>query len=78
MEQIEKKMIIENAKKMIRSFVDRFCNENDSFYVCKLKETKEGYKSIEDFVLRRMSKGDTISQAINLKERLLDPNRIVD
>ena len=78
MEQIEKKMIIENAKKMIRSFVDRFCNENDSFYVCKLKETKEGYKSIEDFVLIRMSKGDTISQAINLKERLLDPNRIVD
>ena len=63
---------------MIRSFVDRFCNENDSFYVCKLKETKKGYKSIEDFVLRRMSKGDTISQAINLKERLLDPNRIVD
>lgn len=78
MEQMEKNIVIENAKKMIRSFVDRFCNENDSFYVCRLKETEEGYKNLEQFVLRRMSKGDTISQAINLKERLLDPNRIVD
>ena len=70
--------VITDAKKNIRKFVDDFCNENVSFYVCKLSSTEKGYKQLEQFVLKRMLKGDTIARAINLKERLLDPNRLVD
>ena len=70
--------VITDAKKNIRKFVDDFCNENVSFYVCKLSSTEEGYEHLEQFVLQRMAKGDTIARAINLKERLLDPNRLVD
>ena len=63
---------------MIREFIDEFCNENDSFYVCQLSSTEKGYKQLEQFILRRLTKGDTIAQAVNLKERILNPNRLVD
>lgn len=70
--------VVAETKQMIRKFVDDFCNENVSFYVCKLSSTEKGYKQLEQFVLKRMLKGDTIARAINLKERILDPNRLVD
>jgi len=34
-----KKYIIDEAKRTIKAFIDEFCNENDSFYVCKLAST---------------------------------------
>tara|TARA_Y100000004_G_scaffold190984_1_gene249014 strand:+ start:2890 stop:3120 length:231 start_codon:yes stop_codon:yes gene_type:complete len=70
--------VIAETKLMIRQFVDDFCNENVSFYVCQLASTEKGYEQLEQFVLQRMAKGDTIARAINLKERILDPNRLVD
>lgn len=73
-----KKYIINEAKRTIRAFIDEFCNENDSFYVCKLASTESGYKQVEQFILQRMALGDTIDQAVNLKEQILDPNRLVD
>jgi len=73
-----KKYIIDEAKRTIKAFIDEFCNENDSFYVCKLASTEKGYKEVEQFILQRMSLGDTIDQAVNLKEQILDPNRLVD
>jgi hypothetical protein len=73
-----KKYVINEAKRQIKAFIDEFCNENDSFYVCQMASTKKGYEQVEQFVLQRMALGDTIAQAINLKERILDPNRLVD
>ena len=70
--------VVSETKQLIRDFVDDFCNENVSFYVCKLASTEKGYEQLEQFVLRRMLKGDTIAEAISLKERILDPNRLVD
>tara|TARA_Y100000592_G_C5461760_1_gene314406 strand:+ start:919 stop:1155 length:237 start_codon:yes stop_codon:yes gene_type:complete len=78
MESLDNTKVIEEAKELIRSFIDEFCNENDSFYVCNLVKTEKGYKSVEQFILQRMAKGDTIARAVNLKERMLDPNKLVD
>ncbi len=72
------KKVFDEAKKMIREFIDDFCNDDDSPYVCKLASTKIGYDELEQFVLYRMSKGDSIDQAVQLKERILDPNRLAD
>ena len=47
--------------------------------ICGLVSTKEGYHQVEQFVLQRMARnGDTVAQAIMLKERILDPNRLDD
>tara|TARA_B110000259_G_scaffold170399_1_gene201076 strand:- start:8147 stop:8383 length:237 start_codon:yes stop_codon:yes gene_type:complete len=78
MDVSEKTKVIQKAKRLIKEFIDKFCNENVSFYVCQLCSTDKGYKSVEQFILQRMAKGDTIGTAINLKERILDPNRLVD
>ena len=74
----EKKEIFAEARRCIREAIDEFCNEDDSPYVCKLASTEKGYAIVEQFILQRMAVGDSIFQAINLKERILDPNRLVD
>jgi hypothetical protein len=72
------KQVLDEAKVMIREFIDDFCNGDDSPFVCDLASTEAGYKELEKFILYRMSVGDRIDQAVNLKEQLLNPNRLAD
>jgi len=75
---LNKEAVISEAKILIKDFLDKYCNENDSPFVCDYIKTKGGYDEVEQFILRRMTKGDAVSEAVMLKERLLDPNRLVD
>lgn len=75
---LENKEVLEEAKELIRSVIDKFCNDYQTKYVCELASTKKGYEQLEQFILRRMIKGDTVLEAIDLQERVLDPNKLVD
>jgi hypothetical protein len=57
----------------------KICNTQFKPYLCKLKETAEGYKEIEDFCIQQFFETDMdISDALTLKEQLLNPNYIIE
>lgn len=68
---IELKMLIsENLK---------FCNEASTPYLCAYKETEAGYKDIEDFCIKAFFETDMdVSEALVMKENLLNPNYLTD
>jgi len=56
-----------------------FCNLESTPYLCALKETKEGYKEIEDFCIKAFFETDMdVSEALVIKENLLNPNYLTD
>jgi len=70
--------IIIECKKILAEYLE-YCNEKRTPYLCALKETKEGYKEIEDFVLLSVCNGgNQVGQAIMDYERQLNPNYITD
>ena len=79
MNSIEKKEnLIQNVKNVLAKYL-KYCNEKRTPYVCNLKSTPEGYKKVEDFVLRVTIKGgNKVGFAIMEMERQLNPNYIVD
>jgi hypothetical protein len=57
----------------------KICNSEYKPYLCKLKQTEEGYKEIENFCVQQFFETDMdISDALNLKEQLLNPNYIIE
>ena len=72
------KAVILELKMVIKEYMD-FCNEKNTPYVCKLKNTQEGYKAIEDFIIQSILETDmSVSEAIVQKERILNPNYLTD
>ncbi len=70
--------VILELKMVIKEYMD-YCNEKNTPYVCKLKQTKEGYKAIEDFIINMVIQTDkSVSEAIVEKERILNPNYLTD
>ena len=47
----QNKKTIQDVKNVLSQYL-KHCNEKRTPYVCNLKSTKEGYKEVEDFVLR--------------------------
>ena len=75
---IENRRIIQETKDLLAQFL-KYCNEERTPYVCKLKSTPEGYKKVEDFVLRVcFGGGNKVSFAIMELERQLNPNNILE
>lgn len=74
----EKEAIIFDAKNVIAIYLKE-CNEELTPYVCKMQSTKNGYKEIEEFVLKLVFYSDhTVGSAIMVKENQLNPNSIND
>ena len=76
---IENRRIIQETKDLLAQFL-KYCNEERTPYVCNLKSTPEGYKKVEDFVLRVCfgGGGQRVDYAIMELERQLNPNYIVE
>ena len=72
------KKLIEDLKFAIKEFLD-FCNEKRTPYICSLKQTKEGYEEIENFVIKAVVRqGLGISEAFITYEKMLNPNTYID
>lgn len=75
---VENEIIINDVKNVLAQYL-KFCNEKRTPYVCNLKSTPEGYKKVEDFVLKVVIKGgNKVGFAIMEMERQLNPNYIVE
>jgi hypothetical protein len=75
---VENEIIINDVKNILAQYL-KFCNEKRTPYVCNLKSTPEGYKKVEDFVLKVVIKGgNKVGFAIMEMERQLNPNYIVE
>ena len=72
----------ENTFIQIKSLLVEYlelCDKKKTPYLCKQKETAEGRKEIEDYVLQSVYYGgNTIGEALRQKERALNPNIIND
>ena len=68
---IEIKMLIaENLK---------YCDANATPYLCRYKQTTEGYADIENFCIKAFFETDMdVSEALIMKENLLNPNYLTD
>jgi len=70
---------IQEVKSITKTYLEELCTENTTPYLCKLRDTKKGYKEIEQFVINMVFKKQyTIADALFLKERQLNPQMIND
>ena len=70
--------LIGRVKRVLAEYLE-VCNEERTPYICKLKETPQGYKVVEDFVIKVVIKGgNNVGFAIMEMERQLNPNYIID
>jgi hypothetical protein len=77
-ESNDREIIMIKVKKLIKDNLE-FCNEKSTPYLCRFKETKEGYENIEEFVIKAFFDTNmTISDALSMKENILNPNYITD
>jgi len=75
---IENRKLIQEIKDVLAQYL-KVCNEERTPYVCNLKSTPQGYKEVEDFVLKVVVRGgNKVGFAIMELERQLDPNYIIE
>jgi hypothetical protein len=75
----KKTKLIVGIKRTIKEYLDSFCDDKSTPYLCKLKETAKGRKEIEDFVIKAFFNTDMgISDALVEKENMLNPNYLTD
>ena len=75
---IENRKLIQEIKDVLAQYL-KVCNEERTPYVCNLKSTPQGYKEVEDFVLKVVIRGgNKVGFAIMELERQLNPNYIIE
>jgi|TARA_R110002153_G_scaffold240474_1_gene395093 hypothetical protein len=75
---IENRKLIQEIKDVLAQYL-KVCNEERTPYVCNLKSTPQGYKEVEDFVLKVVVRGgNKVGFAIMELERQLNPNYIIE
>lgn len=68
---LELKMLIQENLKI--------CDSKSTPYLCAYKETEEGLKDIENFCIKAFFETDmSVSEALVMKETLLNPNYLTD
>lgn len=71
-------MLIMEIKMLVRENL-KFCDEKSTPYLCSYKQSQEGYKDIEDFCIKAFFETDMdVSEALIMKENLLNPNYLTD
>lgn len=71
-------ILIMEIKMLVRENL-KFCDDKSSPYLCAYKQSQEGYKDIEDFCIKAFFETDMdVSEALIMKENLLNPNYLTD
>jgi hypothetical protein len=74
----ERQFLILDIKTLVRENL-KFCNPKTTPFLCKHKETKEGYEDIENFCVKAFFETDLdISRLLIMKENMLNPNYSID
>lgn len=71
-------ILIMELKMLIRENLN-FCSNENTPNICALKQSEDGYKEIEDFCVKAFFETEmNVSEALVMKENLLNPNYIID
>tara|TARA_R110001592_G_scaffold90231_2_gene265427 strand:+ start:1445 stop:1681 length:237 start_codon:yes stop_codon:yes gene_type:complete len=74
----KREILVTNIKSTIDKYLE-YCNEENTPYVCKLKNTKGGVENIHNFILKCMfDKQMEMGESLSNLERYLDPNYLTD
>jgi hypothetical protein len=75
---LSRDVLLLEIKMLVRENL-KFCNEKSTPYLCSYSQTKEGYNDIEDFCIKAFFETDMdVSEALIMKENLLNPNYLTD
>ena len=73
-----REMLVMEIKMLVRENL-KFCESKSTPYLCSYKQSEEGYKDIEDFCIKAFFETDMdVSEALIMKENLLNPNYLTD
>ena len=73
-----REMLVMEIKMLVRENL-KFCDSKSSPSLCSYKQSQEGYKDIEDFCIKAFFETDMdVSEALIMKENLLNPNYFTD
>ena len=76
--KISRDLLLMELKMLIRENLE-YCNSNSTPYLCAYKQTEEGYKDIENFCIEAFFNTNMdVSEALVMKENLLNPNYLTD
>lgn len=71
-------LLLMELKVLIKSNLE-YCNEQSTPYLCAYKQSEMGYKDIEDFCIQAFFNTNMdVSEALVMKENLLNPNYLTD
>jgi hypothetical protein len=74
----ERQVLMVELKKLIKDNLE-FCDEQSTPYLCAYKESSEGYADVESFVIKAFFETNmSVSDALVIKENLLNPNYLTD
>ena len=77
-EPLSRDVLLLEIKMLVRENL-KFCNEKSTPYLCSYSQTQEGYNDIEDFCIKAFFETDMdVSEALIMKENLLNPNYLTD
>jgi len=77
-ETISREMMLIEIKMLIAENL-KYCDEKSTPYLCAYKGTQEGYSDIENFCIKAFFETDMdVSEALVMKENLLNPNYLTD
>ena len=75
---VSNEFLLMEIKMLVRENLN-FCNKQSTPYLCSYSQTEEGYKDIEDFCIKAFFETDMdVSEALIMKENLLNPNYLTD
>lgn len=76
--KISRDMLLMELKMLIKENLS-FCNSTSTPYLCAYKQTQEGYNDIENFCIQAFFNTNMdVSEALVMKENLLNPNYLTD
>lgn len=74
----EREILMMDLKMLIQENL-KFCNQQSTPYLCAYKQTEEGMRDIENFCIKAFFETDMdVSEALVMKENLLNPNYLTD
>jgi hypothetical protein len=77
-QSVSNEFLLMEIKMLVRENL-KFCKQESTPYLCSYSQTEEGYKDIEDFCVKAFFETDmNVSEALIMKENLLNPNYLTD
>jgi hypothetical protein len=77
-EPLSRDVLLMEIKMLVRENL-KFCDMKSTPYLCAYKQSEKGYKDIEDFCIKAFFETNMdVSEALAMKENLLNPNYFID